>query len=350
MGDRTIISFDYAIKHILRDKSSFNILGGFLTELLGRKVTVLEILESEGNKDDPTSKTNRVDLKAKIKNSKGGKSHEIAIFEIQFADMHDFFGKMLFNVSRAVVEQISKTDKYDVKKVYMISIAYFDLGAKKDYMFTAKVTGFKGVHTGENIPFAQNDCLQPNAPRTDIHPEYYLLLPQMFDERIKDGIDEWVYTLKTSEVKEGFKAAGLREAGEKLDELKMTPQERRAYEKFVRDQTDGDTIAETAVMKGLAEGLAKGLAKGLSKGLAKGRKEGIKIGHAEGLTEGIEKGKAEGLEKGKAEGLEKGKAEGKAEGEKEAARKIALSMKNAGYSVEDIVKMTGLTAAEIRAL
>ncbi|MDR2692796.1 MAG: hypothetical protein LBB74_01090, partial [Chitinispirillales bacterium] len=67
MGDRTIISFDYAIKHILRDKANFNILGGFLTELLGRKVTVSEILESEGNMDDPTSKTNRVDLKAKIK-------------------------------------------------------------------------------------------------------------------------------------------------------------------------------------------------------------------------------------------------------------------------------------------
>ncbi|MDR2694564.1 MAG: Rpn family recombination-promoting nuclease/putative transposase, partial [Chitinispirillales bacterium] len=92
MADRTIISFDYAIKHILRDKANFNILSGFLTELLGRKVTVLEILESEGNRDDPTSKTNRVDLKAEIA---GG---EIAIFEIQFADQYDFFGKMLFNV------------------------------------------------------------------------------------------------------------------------------------------------------------------------------------------------------------------------------------------------------------
>jgi len=51
MPDRTIISFDYAIKRILRDKANFNILGGFLTELLGRKVTVLSILESEGNID-----------------------------------------------------------------------------------------------------------------------------------------------------------------------------------------------------------------------------------------------------------------------------------------------------------
>jgi predicted transposase/invertase (TIGR01784 family) len=295
MPDRTIISFDYAIKHILRDKANFNILSGFLTELLGRKVTVLEILESEGNKDDPTSKTNRVDLKAKIKGGKSGKGHEIAIFEIQFADMHDFFGKMLFNVSRAVVEQISKKDKYDVKKVYMISIAYFDLGAKEDYMFTAKIAGFKGVHSGETIPFAQNDCLEPNgAPKTDIHPEYYLLLPKMFDERIKDGIDEWVYTFKTSKVKEGFKAAGLREAGEKLDELKMTPAERRAYEKFVRDHTDGDTMIETAIMKGIA----------------KGRKEGAE----------------------------------------EERLKNALAMRNDGVDAKTIAKWTGLTMDEVKKL
>jgi predicted transposase/invertase (TIGR01784 family) len=316
MGDRTIISFDYAIKHILRDKANFNILSGFLTELLGREVTVLEIIESEGNKKDPTSKTNRVDLKARIS---CGKGWEIAIFEIQFADQYDFFGKLLFNVSRAVVEQLSKGKKYDIKKVYMVSIAYFDLGAKQDYMFTARMSGFKGVHSGENIPFAQNDYLEPKgAPKTDIHPEYYLLLPKMFDERIKDRMDEWVYTLKTSVVKEEFKAAGIQEAGEKLNELKMTEKERETYERFLRDQTDADTMMETAVMKGIV----------------KGREEGIEIGR----EEGIEIGREEGIEIGREEG------------EKEAARKIAVAMKNTGYSVEDTVKLTGLTAEEIRAL
>jgi hypothetical protein len=40
--DREIIKFDYAIKSILREKANFDILGGFLTELLGRKVTVID--------------------------------------------------------------------------------------------------------------------------------------------------------------------------------------------------------------------------------------------------------------------------------------------------------------------
>jgi hypothetical protein len=46
--ERTIISFDYAIKDILRDKANFDILSGFLTELLEKPVIVQEVLESEG--------------------------------------------------------------------------------------------------------------------------------------------------------------------------------------------------------------------------------------------------------------------------------------------------------------
>jgi hypothetical protein len=49
MGERTIISFDYAIKTVLRDKANFDILEGFLSELLNQKVTILDILESESN-------------------------------------------------------------------------------------------------------------------------------------------------------------------------------------------------------------------------------------------------------------------------------------------------------------
>jgi predicted transposase/invertase (TIGR01784 family) len=304
MGDRTIISFDYAIKHILRDKSNFNILSGFLTELLGRKVTVLAILESESNKNDPAAKTNRVDLKAEID---GG---EIAIFEIQFADQYDFFGKMLFNVSKAVVEHVSKGDDYYVKKVYMISIAYFDVGAKRDYMFTAKLSGFKGVHCDESIPFAQNSYLEPSgAPKTDIHPEYYLILPKMFDENVQSGADEWVYTLKTSVVKGEFKAAGIQEAGEKLNELKMTSGERRAYERYLMDMHDSDAMMKTALMKGIARGRKEGEAKGRKEGEVKGRKEG-----------------------------------------EAKLRKTALAMKKDGIDAKTIAKWTGLTTAEIRKL
>jgi predicted transposase/invertase (TIGR01784 family) len=118
--EREIISFDYAIKDILRDKANFDILSGFLTEMLKKPVNVEEILESEGNVSDPGSKVNRLDLKAKIDDG------EIAVFEIQYFDYIDFLGKVLFNACKAVVEQVSSGKLFDVKKVYSINIAYFN--------------------------------------------------------------------------------------------------------------------------------------------------------------------------------------------------------------------------------
>ena len=58
-------------------KANFGVLEGFLTVLLGEKVTILEILESESNQLYVDDKFNRVDIKAK--NSKG----EIIIVEVQ---------------------------------------------------------------------------------------------------------------------------------------------------------------------------------------------------------------------------------------------------------------------------
>ena len=71
------IRFDWAIKRLLRQKANFDVLEGFLTVFLGEKITIVEILESEGNQQSAEDKFNRVDIKAR--NSKD----EIIIIEIQ---------------------------------------------------------------------------------------------------------------------------------------------------------------------------------------------------------------------------------------------------------------------------
>ncbi len=43
----THIRFDWAIKYILRDKANFDIVAGFLSELLHEDVVIEEILDSE---------------------------------------------------------------------------------------------------------------------------------------------------------------------------------------------------------------------------------------------------------------------------------------------------------------
>ena len=63
-----LIRFDWAIKKILRDKANFGILEGFLSELLGQNIKILNLLDSESNKETNDDKFNRVDLLAELEN------------------------------------------------------------------------------------------------------------------------------------------------------------------------------------------------------------------------------------------------------------------------------------------
>ena len=68
--------------------------------------------------------------------------------------------------------------------------------------------------------------------------------------------------------------------------------------------------------------------------IREGKKEGKKIG----IKEGIKEGKKEGIKEGKKEGIKEGKIE------------IAKTMKNEGYSIDDICKITKLSKEEIEKL
>jgi len=255
MEERTLVSFDYAVKYLLRDKADFVILSGFLTELMGRKVEVQEILESESNKDDAEGKTNRVDMKAKIDNG------ELAVFEFQFHEAVDFFGRVLYGVSQAIIGQTKRGRDYGIKKVYSINVAYYDVGAKQEYLFYGKFGGFKGLHFEETVPFGN-----PETPENDIHPEYYLILPKMFDEKLRGRFDEWIYILKNSAVPEGYTAKGISEASVKLDLLRMTPEDREAYYRYLDNHSSVESAIQTALKNGRKEGLAEGEAKGKAEG------------------------------------------------------------------------------------
>ena len=72
----SLVRFDWAIKRLLRQKANFGVLEGFLTVFLGEKITIVELLESEGNQLSEDDKFNRV--YAKALNDKG----EIIIVKI----------------------------------------------------------------------------------------------------------------------------------------------------------------------------------------------------------------------------------------------------------------------------
>jgi predicted transposase/invertase (TIGR01784 family) len=273
--ERTLMSFDYAMKDVLRNKANFGVLSGLLSELLKQDIVVEELLESEGNRDRKDGKSNKLDVKAKIN---GG---EIAIFEIQSSLESDFYHRMLFGTSKTVVEQLAKRNKYgQIKKVYSIDIVYFELGKGSDYMYHGQ-TEFKGLHNKETLLLSdkerkylpQHKQEMEKIGAGEIFPEYYLIYPNRFDEEIADRFDEWVYFFKNSTVKTSFTAAGLNEAGEKLALETMSKAERIEYDAYVKAERIQASAYESAEWKGRAEGKAEGI--------QIGKAEGIQIGKAE---------------------------------------------------------------------
>jgi predicted transposase/invertase (TIGR01784 family) len=253
MPPRKLISFDWAMKKILRQKANFVILEGFLTELLKFDVKIIEILESEANQESEDDKFNRVDLLAK------NESGELILIEVQYNDEIDYFHRMLYGTAKLITQYIQKGKGYaKVKKVYSINIVYFEIGQGGDYVYHGK-TEFKGLHTDDILMPSDIQKREFNINTiSDIYPEYYILRINQFNDIAKNTLDEWIYFLKNEEIKTDFKAKGLNEAKEVLDVLKLDPTEREIYERKEENRRYKESLLYTAEKKGVERGIKRG--------------------------------------------------------------------------------------------
>ncbi len=296
---RKLITFDWAIKRLLRSKANFGILEGFLSELLKEDITILDVLESESNKDYKLDKFNRVDLK--VRNSK----QEIIIIEIQYDREYDYLQRIFYGVSKTAIEHLEESKAYSgITKVISINILYFDLGSGTDYIYKG-TTRFVGLHN--------HDLLELNAKQKQLfkkdsvealYPEYYLIKINRFNDIAKDTLDEWIYFLKNEEIKENFTAKGLKEAEEKFSIMKLPEDEQKAYEHYQDDLHYQASIFESSF--------------------------------GDGYSEGKVEGKAEGIEIGIEQGIE------------QTTKNIALNLAKEGTAIEIIAKVTGLPEADIK--
>ena len=279
--ENTYIRFDWAMKHMLRDKANFGILEGLISVLTGETVQIVEMLESESNQESANDKFNRVDVKAK--NSKG----HLIIVEVQLTRQLYYLQRILYGTCKAITEHMNIGDKYDqVKKVYSISILYCDFGQGDDYVYHG-MTRFKGLHSGSDlvVSIREEGVIIPHYPHK-VFPEYYIVRVNAYNKVPESPLDEWMTYLKTGKVKEDTDVPGLQEVKRKLQYLAMSPKERRAYDAHMDNIMVQNDVLDTAHEEGRAEGLEEGLAKGLEEGLAKGREEGMAKGREEGLAEG----------------------------------------------------------------
>ena len=287
------VRFDWAIKRLLRQKANFDVLEGFLTVFLGEKVTILEILESESNQLSAEDKFNRVDIKAR--NSKD----EIIIIEIQNTRELYYLERILYGVAKAITEHISLGETYyKVKKIYSISVLYFDIGKGNDYLYYGQ-NHFVGVHTGDHLQVnvKERDAIVSRMP-AEIFPEYVLIRVNEFDKVAVTPLEEWMKYLKDGTIRPDTTAPGLSEAREKLNYFSMPPKERMAYDEHLSAVMIQNDVLDSAKLEGKIEG----------------------------------------------------RAEGRAEGRDEERFSIARNMKQLGIPVDVIVKSTGLTSGEIETL
>jgi len=287
------IRFDWAIKRLLRNKANFGVLEGLLTVLLGKGIHIIDILESEGNQQSENDKFNRVDIKAR------NSEDEIIIVEVQITRELYFLERILYGVAKAITEHIELGDMYsEVKKVYSISILYFDIGKGDDYLYHGQ-NSFVGVHTGDllQVTTKEKDAIVRRLP-SEIFPEYFLIRVNEFNKVAVTPLEEWIDYLKSGHIRPDTETPGLAEARQKLIYYNMDKTEREAYDRHIDAIMIQNDVLGTAKFEGLMEG----------------------------------------------------RIEGRIEGEKKKQLEIARTMKTDGLPTDVITKYTGVSSDEIEAL
>jgi PD-(D/E)XK nuclease family transposase len=241
MNTRKLVSFDWAIKKILRHKENFDVLEGFLSELLGFDVFIQNLLESESNQADENNKYNRVDILVQTK------SRELMLIELQYDSEEDYFHRMVYGISKLIAEYIHEGQAYgEIKKAYSINILYFRLGQGKDYIYEYR-GGFVGRKKGDTLNPTNFQKKKYNIETVaDIFPKYYIIRVGSFKaETILDPMDEWVYFLKNSEIKQDFKAKGMERAKTVLSYEGMSPQDKVAYNRHIENRRVEMNVMDT---------------------------------------------------------------------------------------------------------
>ena len=249
--ENKFIRFDWAAKRMLRDKANFGVLEGLVQVLIGEPIKIVEILESDPKQNGSTF--SHIAFLAETSNQ------NYIVIETQIIRELYFRMHYLCGVAKTITELIHLGDKYDqVKKVYSISILYFDLGRGADYLYHGQTT-LIGVHSGDQLQIntKEEGLIRMVSPQ-DIFPEYFIIRVNEFNKVAKDHLDEWLSYLKDGYIDKNTTAPGLQEAREKLQYLKMSDEERRAYDRHLDNIMVQNDVLDTARDEGRAEGRAEG--------------------------------------------------------------------------------------------
>jgi hypothetical protein len=243
--------FDFALtrqKHMLSEKTKYEILEGFLSELLSEDVSVKNILEIEGSERYKMC-YNGIDILAE------DESGEILLIELQFVQEMAFGERIFHGINTTVADRLTQRAEYsEVSKTCSVNIVYFDLGQGDDYVYHGK-TRFTGLHTNNELRLsdAQREAFGKETAG-DLYPEYYILKINNFDDDVKDALDAWIYFFRHDELYKGFTAKGMGHAREVFLYDNLTPEEQKEYDYIWRIRTDNLHYLASAQLEGREEG------------------------------------------------------------------------------------------------
>ena len=248
-----LISFDWAIKYLLKDKAGHKVIEGFLNALLcvhndkQERIKIVAKLDSESHKESEEKKKSLADLL--VEDESGHKY----IVEIERSVDKTIMHKAVFNTSRTVVDNVptseSKLGYFEVKKVYHITLAYFEFGNGNLYHGKTIVKDIETEKPLEYVVHNHDEVIEAH----NVFPEYYFISIPNFDDNVKDAVDEWLYIMKNQRIEKNFKAEGIREAAKRLDYLKLSEDERLEYDIYRKDISSIEYKMETSYEKGKVE-------------------------------------------------------------------------------------------------
>ena len=138
MQDKPLISFDYAIKYLLKSKGDYDIIEGFISALFASQgypaIKINALLDSESNKESKILKRSIADLI--VEDADDNKY----IVEIERSHTSNFMHKACFNSSRLIIDNIGSSQDYTtIKKVFHISLLCYN----QDILAAAEEKGVK---------------------------------------------------------------------------------------------------------------------------------------------------------------------------------------------------------------
>lgn len=253
--EKPLISFDFAIKYLLKNKGDYDIIEGFISALFASQgyppIKINALLDTESNKETLELKKSIADLV--VEDEEGNKY----IVEIERSYTPHFIHKACFNSSRLVVDGIYGNQDYTtIKKIFHISLLYFSTKEMLKPIYHGK-TIVHEVDTKHpvDVRIANEGLVIFNTP--NVFPEYFFISVPMFDDVINSEIDEWLYVMKHSDIKQSFKSPYMAKVAERLAVIKMSAAERNEYIYYQKQSVHSQDILQAAETKGKAEGRFK---------------------------------------------------------------------------------------------